>query len=147
MDGLNDNRRRPGFLEPDENRAYVRNYLKEMLAHFEACGIDCSVIVSEMSDAIIKVAPGKPYEKRPDEGDLLTGLYCLIPAASSLQERVDAYSRAQTRAQRGRIEDLAERHKCSIDEAAKIYMAAQDLDDPRILKTGLPAGYDDQAGL
>ena len=93
MDGLNDNRQAPGFLIPDENRAYVRDYLKKMLAHFEECGIDASVIVSEMSDAIIKVAPGKPYEKRPDEGDLIAGLYCLIPAAGALQRRVEAYAR------------------------------------------------------
>ena len=125
------------WLEADPNIRYVTDYTEKMLAHFKDCKVAPTIVAMCLTDALIKLSPGKPYDKLPDEGDLREGLSYLTPTIHDLQNRVDAHYRALDRIQQRRLEELMARHGCTVEEAHRIWVAAES--DPTVLKTGLPA--------
>src|SRR4051794_22964050 len=87
--------------------SYVRGYLAKTMAHFKECNIHFSVVVRELVASLIRYAPGDPYTKLPDEGDINAGLSCISPAADQLKLRVEAYCKALDRLHANRISRLA----------------------------------------
>src|SRR4051794_611461 len=81
----------------DPDSAYVRDYLAKTMAHFKEYNIHFSVVVRELVASLIRYAPGDPYTKLPDEGDINAGLSCISPAADQLKLRVEAYCKALDR--------------------------------------------------
>jgi hypothetical protein len=96
----------------DPDGAYVREYLAQMMAHFQDCKIHFDIVIREMLDSLIRCAPGDPYAKLPDEYDIHGGLSCLLPAAEMLKLRVDAYWKALDRLHADRITRLATELSC-----------------------------------
>ena len=105
--------------DPDD--AYVCEYLAKTMAHFRECNIHFSVVVRELVASLIRYAPGDPYEKLPDEGDIEAGLSCLSPAADKLKLRVDAYWKASRRLHADRISRLAAELGCDTEEAFRVW--------------------------
>ena len=77
----------------------------------------------ELLESLIRYAPGDPYEKLPDEGDIQAGLSCLSPAADELKLRVDAYFKAVSRLHADRISRLAAELGCDMEEAFRVWVA------------------------
>ena len=76
----------------------------------------------ELLESLIRYAPGDPYEKLPDEGDIQAGLSCLSPAADELKLRVNAYFKAASRLHADRISKLAEELGCDVEEAFRVWV-------------------------
>jgi hypothetical protein len=107
----------------DPDSAYVRDYLAKATAHFRKCNIHFSVVVDALLESLIRYAPGDPYEKLPDEGDIQAGLSCLSPAADELKLRVEAYFKAASRLHADRISRLAAELGCDVEEAFRVWVA------------------------
>jgi hypothetical protein len=119
-EGANENRL--VWQEGDPDGAYVRDYLAKTMAHFRECNIHFSVVVRELQKSLIRYAPGDPYEKLPDEGDIEAGLSCLVPARDTLKLRVDAYWKASRRLHADRISKLAAKLGCDEETAFRVWV-------------------------
>jgi hypothetical protein len=117
------NENRPVWRGADPDAAYVRDYLAKATAHFRESNIHFSVVVDALLESLIRYAPGDPYEKLPDEGDIQAGLSCLSPAADELKLRVDAYFKADNRLHAARISRLAAELGCDTEEAFRVWVA------------------------
>jgi hypothetical protein len=105
--------------------AYVRDYLAKAMAHFRECDIHFSVVVRELLGSLIRYAPGDPYAKLSDEGDIQSGLSCLIPAAEDLKRRVEAYWKASRRNWDDSVSKLAAELDCDREQAFRIWWERQ----------------------
>lgn len=117
------NENRPVWRGADPDSAYVRDYLAKAMAHFRECNIHFSVVLDTLLESLIRHAPGDPYAKLPDEGDIQAGLSCLSPAADALKLRVDAYFKALSRLHADRISRLAADLGCDVEEAFRVWVA------------------------
>jgi hypothetical protein len=107
----------------DPDSAYVREYLAKAMEHFRECNIHFSVVFDCLLESLIRSAPGDPYAKLPDDGDIQAGLSCLSPAADALKLRVDAYFKAVSRLHADRISRLAAELGCDVEEAFRVWVA------------------------
>ena len=92
------------------------------MAHFKECNIHFSVVVRELVASLIRYAPGDPYAKLPDEGDINAGLSCISPAADQLKLRVEAYCKALDRLHANRISRLAANSAGDTEEAFRFWV-------------------------
>jgi hypothetical protein len=115
------NENRLVWREGDPDSPYVREYLAKTMAHFRECDIHFAVVVRELLNSLIRYAPGDPYEKLPDEGDIEAGLSCLVPAADKLKLRAEAYWKASRRLHADRLSRLAEKLGCDEEEAFLVW--------------------------
>lgn len=101
----------------DVDRAFVADTVREMFDKFKRANVSPLMVSAIVISEFMRYVPGNPFTKDPDEADIRAGMGCIDPAAMSLQTRSEAYLRAFNRLHLRRMEKLARKWGCSVEEA------------------------------